>query len=164
MAGCVEDELPDRSLEQLSISILDVGKESYIVQVPLWLSPSGSSVDTWMEILRVHSGQVTNLTLVETERGPAVRIVGNGTVTLGAADVPGPTPPKFIRGAMSLGYWDGNDDPMLFVEQGNVDVIFFYEGQSRDCYLPVTASWNSPGTGWKKSHTYSRQDPGFDCQ
>ncbi len=144
LAGCVE---PEPSVENLTLSISDVGKMPYVIGIPLYLSGDGPNATAWMERATVHSGQVTQFHLTETPQGTAMRIAGNGTVTIGFDDVRHQAGAHFTDAAFSLGTGPGGTRPLMLVETGDVDVQWFYEGVTDTCFATGSFWWQANGTG-----------------
>ncbi len=148
--------------EQLTISITDVGKQPYVIVIPLWLSNSGPTAEDWIPHGAVHAGQVTEIGLNETDEGIGLRVAGNGTVTIGFEDVRSEYGAGFAYGAHSMGT-GFFDLPQMFVAQGDVDVQWFYEGVSEDCFLTGSYTWFAEGPGWHTAQQGGRMSASSDC-
>lgn len=157
-AGCVGGPAE----EQLTISITDVGKTPYVIVIPLWLSEDGPTAAEWIPHGAVHAGQVTEIGLNQTPEGIGLRVAGNGTVTIGFNDTRSDQGPGFAYGEHSLGT-GFFDLPQMYVEQGDVDVQWFYEGVSDTCYVSGSFVWFASGPGWHTAQQGGRMSASPDC-
>jgi hypothetical protein len=161
LSGCISEP----SEEQLTISISDVGKNPYDVVIPLWLWPGGPNATDWISKAAIHSGQVTQFHLVDTEFGPGIRIAGNGTVTLGFEDIRANATGRFWDGAPSMGSPSRADStPRMLVKYGDIDVQWFYEAISKSCNTVGSYSWQANGTGEHFAQPGGRISTANDCQ
>lgn len=163
LAGC-EGGPEDFSRERMVVSISDQAG-GYAVGIPLWLAPGGATAEEWLAASVVHSG-AAELSLRETEAGLALWVEGNGSVTINANDLlsidTGARPEAYLDGRHSLGTGP-NGRALLWVETGDVDVTWQYEGTSRDCALFINHGWVAAQGGVHVADYGSRPDPGFDC-
>lgn len=160
LAGCTA---PAPASEQLSISITDVGRTPYVIGVPLWLSGDGPNATEWIAHAAVHAGQVTEFHLNTTDRGTALWIAGNGTVTIGFADVRSEAGSSFADGGFSMGVGADGIRPVMFVQEGDVDVNWFYEAVSEDCFASGSYSWQADGPGYHVAEFGGRMTLSPDC-
>ncbi len=143
----------DWSKETWSVNVTAQG--SFVVEVPVPLSPGGTEFSDWTAHLLAPAGWVAGG--VETPRGPAVRIEGQGAGVVTSCSIQpasergnGCCAEQYLDAAWSTTPETRPDSVAVHVGSGTLDLEIRYTAESNWCGAEASYGGVSLVTGWNE--------------